>query len=102
MHADEITPHVMRLLFKVSGPDHMGVYFSPKQGVKLLTWSFSEGELLEGPVWKDDRPTYYIFVSHGLSPSPWTFWLDFQVSVPSLIMKFVRLAACSVTQRSPF
>ena len=48
-------------------------------GVKLNTWSFSNGELLEGPTWKDNRPTYYIFYSHGLAPTPWTFWLDFKV-----------------------
>ena len=53
-------------------------------GVKLNTWSFSNGELLEGPTWKDNRPTYYIFYSHGLAPTPWTFWLDFKVC--SLVM----------------
>ena len=51
----------------------------PVSGVKLTTWSFSNGELLEGPTWKDNRPTYYIFYSHGLAPTPWTFWLDFKV-----------------------
>ena len=77
---DEISPHVRRLLFQASGPDHMGIYFSPKSGVKLATWSFSDGQLLEGPKWKDDRPTYYIFHSHGLSPAPWQFWLQFKVN----------------------
>ena len=79
LHADEVSPHVIRLLFQASGPDHMGIYFSPKSGVTLTTWSFSEGELLEGPKWKDDRPTYYIFHSGGLSPAPWRFWLQFKV-----------------------
>ena len=79
LHADEVSPHVVRLLFQTSGPDHMGIYFSPKSGVSLTTWSFSEGEVLEGPKWKDERPTYYIFHSHGLSPSPWQFWLQFKV-----------------------
>ena len=79
LHADEVSPHVIRLLFQASGPDHMGIYFSPKSGVTLTTWSFSEGELLEGPKWKDDRPTYYIFHSGGLSPAPWQFWVQFKV-----------------------
>ena len=81
LHADEVAPHVMRFLFQASGPDHMGVYFSPKSGVTLNTWSFSDGELLQGPTWKDGRPTYYIFYSHGLSPSPWQFWLEFKVKL---------------------
>lgn len=79
LHADEVAPHVVRLLFQASGPDHMGIFFSPVTGVKLNTWSFSDGEVLEGPSWKDDRPTHYIFYSHGLSPSPWQFWLEFKV-----------------------
>ena len=110
---EELSPHNYRFLFKASGPDHMGIYISPGifiyffvclftfcqsavcfyfliwrnfpvSGVKLTTWSFSNGELLEGPTWKDNRPTYYIFYSHGLAPTPWTFWLDFKVC--SLVM----------------
>jgi len=76
---EELSPHNYRFLFQASGPDHMGIYISPVSGVKLNTWSFSNGELLEGPTWKDNRPTYYIFYSHGLAPTPWTFWLDFKV-----------------------
>ena len=56
----------------------MGIYFSPAAGVTLTNWSFENGKILTGPVWKDDRPTYYIFYSHGLSPSSWEFWEDFQ------------------------
>ena len=52
----------------------MGIYFSPAAGVTLTSWSFENGKILTGPVWKDDRPTYYIFYSHGLSPSSWEFW----------------------------
>ena len=103
---EELSPHNYRFLFQASGPDHMGIYISPGtymiyllcclhcqlfvcllliwwnfpvSGVKLNTWSFSNGELLEGPTWKDNRPTYYIFYSHGLAPTPWTFWLEFKV-----------------------
>ena len=59
----------------------MHVLYSPVDGVKLKTWSFSDGELLGGPEWKNGRPTYYIFYSHGLSPSPWEFWVELDVSV---------------------
>ncbi len=26
LHSDEVQPHVMRLLFQVTGPDHMGIF----------------------------------------------------------------------------
>ena len=93
LHADEVSPHVVRLLFQASGPDHMGIYFSPKSGVTLTTWSFSEGELLEGPKWKDDRPTYYIFHSGGLSPAPWQFWLQFKVR---FLYSFLKVQSCAL------
>ena len=52
----------------------MGIYFSPAAGVTLTNWSFENGKILAGPAWRDERPTYYIFYSHGLSPSSWEFW----------------------------
>jgi hypothetical protein len=58
----------------------MGIFFSPAVGVKLTGWSFGD-DILTGPVWKDDRPTYYIFYSHGLSPTAWQFWIEVSVSV---------------------
>ena len=57
----------------------MGIYFSPAIGVRIKSWSFSDGKILDGPPWKDDRPTYYIFHSHGISPTPWQFWVEFKV-----------------------
>ncbi len=54
----------------------MGVFFSPEAGVKLTSWSFEDGKILTGPEWKDGRPTYYIFYSHGLSASTWEFWIE--------------------------
>ena len=89
---EELSPHNYRFLFQASGPDHMGIYISPVSGVKLNTWSFSNGELLEGPTWKDERPTYYIFNSHGISPVPWTFWLEFKVYS-------IRTRKCHVAQK---
>ena len=69
---------LLSIIYSYPGPDHMGIYFSPAAGVTLTNWSFENGKILTGPVWKDDRPTYYIFYSHGLSPSSWEFWEDFQ------------------------
>ena len=59
----------------------MGIYFSPAVGVRLKSWSFADGKILDGPSWKDERPTYYIFHSHGISPTPWQFWIEFQVRI---------------------
>ena len=61
----------------------MGIYFSPAAGVTLTNWSFENGKILAGPAWRDERPTYYIFYSHGLSPSSWEFWEDDAQSVVS-------------------
>ncbi len=57
----------------------MGIFFSPAEKVKLVSWSFEDGKILTGPIWKDNRPTHFIFYSHGLSPSYWEFWLEFEV-----------------------
>lgn len=65
--------------FVVVGPDHMGIFLAPKTNVRLINWSFVEGEVLEGPIWKDNRTTHFIFYSHGLSPSQWEFWLELEV-----------------------
>jgi hypothetical protein len=58
----------------------MGIFFSPLPGVRLTAWSFGD-EILAGPEWKDGRPTYYIFYSHGLSPTPWQFWIELAVRI---------------------
>lgn len=79
LHTESHSVDTVKLLFEAKGPDHMGIYFSPAIGVRIKSWSFSDGKILDGPPWKDDRPTYYIFHSHGISPTPWQFWVEFQV-----------------------
>eukprot|EP00094_Tigriopus_californicus_P008285 TCALIF_07981-PA protein Name:"Similar to ermp1 Endoplasmic reticulum metallopeptidase 1 (Xenopus laevis)" AED:0.31 eAED:0.31 QI:0/0.9/0.90/0.90/1/1/11/658/673 len=71
--------HQYKLLFRVAGPDHIGIYFAPEENVQLINWSFDEGHILTGPIWKDNRPTHYIFYSHGLSMSTWEFWIELKV-----------------------
>ena len=93
-HIDSPTATVRRALFQATGPDHMGVYISPAVGVKLTTWSLADGELLTGPAWKNDRPTYYIFHSHGKDPETWDFWLQFEVP-RSYYPAEVRVVVCS-------
>ena len=67
------------MLFEAKGPDHLGVFFSPEVGVTLKKWSFADGEVMDGPGWKDGRKTYYIFHSHGMMASTFQFWLEFKV-----------------------
>lgn len=79
IHQEAMSVNVRRVLFKASGPDHMGVFISPSSGIKMITWSLAQGELLEGPKWKHERPTYYIFHSQGKDVEPWQFWVDLEV-----------------------
>jgi len=72
------TPDTVKMLFEAKGPDHLGIFFSPEVGVTLKKWSFSDGETMDGPKWKDGRKTYYIFHSHGMMSSTFQFWLEFK------------------------
>jgi len=69
----------VKLLFRVTGPDHTNIFLSPYPKTKITAWSFDENGVLAGPVWKDKRPTHFIFYSHGLRPLPWDFWLEMSV-----------------------
>ncbi len=61
------------------GPDHMAIFLSPAVGVEMSGWSFEGAPLQPGPQWKDGRPTYFIFYSHGLNPKHWEFWVELKV-----------------------
>jgi len=78
-HQESLSVNIRRVLFRASGPDHMGVFISPSAGIQLVKWSLANGELLEGPEWKAGRPTYYIFHSQGKDLESWDFWLDLEV-----------------------
>lgn len=74
----------------------MGIFFSPMPGLKLVNWSFENGKILDGPIWKDNRPTYFIFYSHGSSPKPWEFWIELQVMHNLNIIFSSFLSSCSI------
>lgn len=67
-----------RLTIKVEGPAHMGIMFSPVVGVELTSWDIMKEVPLEGPLW-NNRKTYFIYYSYGLSPVPFTFSLDLKI-----------------------
>jgi len=79
VHQEAMSVSIRRILFRATGPDHMGVFISPAMGIRLVTWSLAQGTVLEGPQWKHGRPTYYIFHSQGKDVEPWEFWLDLEV-----------------------
>lgn len=64
-----------------SGPDHLGIYFSPYHGIKLINWSvdtFVPDNV--GPTY-NNRKTYFIFYSYGLDvlDKDYNLTLDFEV-----------------------
>lgn len=62
------------------GPDHIGVFVSPKPKVKLSGWSFTDFIPENPPLW-NDRPAYFILYGYGIKPDkPYTFWFDTKVS----------------------
>ena len=79
IHTESPTPDTVKVLFEAKGPDHLSILLSPEVGVSLKKWSFSQVPL-KGPIWKDDRPTYYIFHSHGMMATTFQFWLEFKAS----------------------
>ena len=78
-HTAAPTVATRKLLFRVTGPDHLGVFLSPATGIRLASWSLAAGELLPGPDWKPGRPTFYIFHSSGKQQDTMEFWLELEV-----------------------
>ena len=62
------------LVLSHAGPSHMSLYLMPHRGASLSTWSFGDGT----PQF-DLSGEYFIFYSHGLNATTWTFWFEIQV-----------------------
>lgn len=44
----------------------MGVYLSPVQGLKMVNWTYLDGNIPKsGPLWQGDRETFFIFFNYG-------------------------------------
>ncbi|XP_061590080.1 endoplasmic reticulum metallopeptidase 1 [Cololabis saira] len=63
----------VKMMFSVKGPSHMSLYLMPHRGASLSTWSFGDGT----PQF-DLSGEYFIFYSHGISTTGWTFWFEIQ------------------------
>ncbi|XP_075217338.1 endoplasmic reticulum metallopeptidase 1-like isoform X2 [Lycorma delicatula] len=71
-----VLPDVKRFNFTAVGAHQMLVFFSPKDGIKLIDWSFDEEPPSYGLSW-DSRPTYIIrFSAGGSGESELNFYLD--------------------------
>lgn len=70
----------MRLIFRATGPDHMGLIISPRSGVSFEGWSISNARPVKGPKWQG-RDTFFVYYASALDLNPWTFHLDLKVSV---------------------
>ncbi|XP_067137078.1 endoplasmic reticulum metallopeptidase 1-like [Centruroides vittatus] len=70
--------NIRRLIFRATGPSHMGIVLCPYQRISIVKWSFGDDKPFAGPKWQG-RPTYFIFYSYGENSPPWEFWVDFSV-----------------------
>eukprot|EP00794_Sanderia_malayensis_P013703 gene13703-15130_t len=76
---ERISDEVMRVHFKVVGPDHMTLFITPNDNHKLIAWSVTD-VLPPGQPDYDGRITFYTYFAHGYYAEPWQFWLDFDIS----------------------
>lgn len=56
----------------------MTIFLSPFENVTLVKWSLGDELAPSGPYW-NNRPTYFIYYSHGLSDGPFKFWVEMKV-----------------------
>ncbi|RZC42917.1 endoplasmic reticulum metallopeptidase 1-like [Asbolus verrucosus] len=76
------SPTVVRYDVSITGPDRMGLYLSPKRGVKVLNISLMDRMPPEGDkaVW-NERDLYFILHIYGKQAAPLRF--SFDVEVPA-------------------
>lgn len=62
------------------GPDHVTIFFSPRNGVHVLNWTFGHGEPAFITTVPDLDDTYFVYYAYGEKPAqPWQFSIDFYV-----------------------
>ncbi|XP_037035534.1 endoplasmic reticulum metallopeptidase 1-like isoform X1 [Bradysia coprophila] len=69
--------NVQRLTFEISGPDHMGLFISPKLGNKVIDWTPLDIVQKNVPKW-GERTSYFVFLGHGGTNTPIEFFIDVQ------------------------
>ncbi|KAG8179332.1 hypothetical protein JTE90_011596 [Oedothorax gibbosus] len=73
-----LSSKAFRLSFVARGPDHITIVMSPRPGVQVTKWSFTDNTPLRSRDWVD-RPTYFLYYSYGEYTEPWTFTIDLMV-----------------------
>lgn len=67
-----------KISFHITGPDHIGVMMSPKEGLTLKEWTVTNDAPLPSSQW-NDRNTYFIFFARALEPLPMKFTIYLQM-----------------------
>lgn len=69
----------IRVHIEVTGPDHMTMYITPKDGTNLTKWSLTDGTPLSKPshIGSAKEMCHFVFYSHGYHSGSWEFFLEF-------------------------
>ncbi|XP_066598785.1 endoplasmic reticulum metallopeptidase 1-like [Prorops nasuta] len=73
-----IKQNIISFTFNITGPDHIGLIFSPYKGVQLEKSNIIDDKLLKGPMW-NDRETYFIYYSCASDCTAYSISLEFKV-----------------------
>jgi len=73
----ESAPRALYYFVVSSGPPRMSFFVQPRDGVRMLSWSFLKGMLDNPSVYK---PPYHIFFGYGSDDSPVEFYFEMTVS----------------------
>ncbi|ALC42480.1 CG11961 [Drosophila busckii] len=69
----QLSPSKIRFEMQLSGPDHMGIFIQPLNGVRVDNWSFHQT-----PLRLNYKPPYFIYFSYGVNGDPLKFWLELE------------------------
>ncbi|XP_048508807.1 endoplasmic reticulum metallopeptidase 1-like isoform X2 [Athalia rosae] len=73
------TAESRRLLLNLTGPDHMALFFSPRDGVTISNWSLVDG--INTPIIVNGRSLHFVVHNYAVEPQGATeIWLDLAVS----------------------
>lgn len=75
---ENITSTIIRYNITASGPDHQGIYLSPKSNASLLNTSLADGPSEPSVEW-NGRPVYIIIHTYGKEKAELNFSFDVEV-----------------------
>ncbi|KAK7484073.1 hypothetical protein BaRGS_00024685 [Batillaria attramentaria] len=73
-----ILPEVRRMVFEMTGPDHVTIFFTPTPKAHVVRWTFGHGEPVFVSTLDDVDDTHFIYYAYGEKPTkPFEFSIDF-------------------------